>query len=111
MDSDPGVAQLDEGPVASPPDSRWVATKDALGRLFAAWHGFWAAKRRLQATKLLQRAMKMDVQTVMELSLAGAVAAGFTIFRDGKEYGVFIGKDRVRPASEARSQAGTTDRP
>lgn len=79
--------------------TRILATQTALTALI----GFlWDWPRRPpeeRARKLLAGAVRLHPRTVAEFGAASVAVAGFTMHKDGVEYGVFVDGERIKPAA------------
>jgi hypothetical protein len=79
-----------------------------MGRLMVAWDGWLAARRKARALRALKVAVRSSPQVVAEIGLSAVVAAGFSLFKDGQEYGVFVGGRRVPPAENSVSERASS---
>jgi hypothetical protein len=68
-----------------------------------------AARRKRKALRLLAAATRADALTVMKTAAAAMVRAGYSLFMDGQECGVFIDGERVlAPIYESARKDGST---
>lgn len=102
MEGLPESARVCAPPGAAPETAEtsgwgWPVTTAALNRLRAELAAWRAAERKRRALKYLKKAIKVHPQAVAEFALSIPAASGFTLHKDGQEFGVFVGGKRVIP--------------
>lgn len=86
--------------------ARAFANSVVMGGL-VGWIWDWPRRPKAErARTLLAGALRLHPRTVVEFGAAGVVGAGFTLHKDGKEFGVFLNGERIKPPNTSPPMTG-----